>query len=118
MTNILNTVAPCNSCLGNPKVKCSDIDECKQGKCPGVSSYCRNSPGGYQCYCPLGYEGDPVVACTDIDECSIDDPCDDQTEKCVNTAGSYLCHCIGWFQGLKLPIMIPCNLSNLMFEIK
>jgi len=98
-------------------VKCSDIDECKQGKCPGVSSYCRNSPGGYQCYCPLGYEGDPVVSCTDIDECSIDDPCDDQTEKCVNTAGSYLCHCIGWFQIIKVQRHVK-NTANRIFEIK
>ena len=90
-------------------IKCSDIDECKQGKCPGVSSYCRNSNGGYQCYCPIGYEGDPVVSCTDIDECSIDDPCDDQKEICVNTAGSYLCHCIGWFQLITFND-VQCNL--------
>lgn len=32
---------------------CMDIDECESGHCP---FNCTNTPGGYQCHCPLGYQ--------------------------------------------------------------
>ncbi|NWV19012.1 TRBM protein, partial [Origma solitaria] len=33
---------------------CVDLDECYSGHCP--SDNCTNTPGGYQCHCPAGFE--------------------------------------------------------------
>ena len=42
----------------------TDLDECKVRKhnC-SKQSYCRNSPGTFNCLCPKGYEGDGVTKC-------------------------------------------------------
>ena len=42
-----------------------DIDECKEGKdnCDRVSTICRNSPGGFACYCKPGYDRKDASSC-------------------------------------------------------
>lgn len=41
---------------GNPKISCSDIDECAGHVC-GPNAQCNNSPGSYTCECKQGYSG-------------------------------------------------------------
>ena len=42
-----------------------DIDECTEGKdnCDRVSTTCRNSPGGFVCYCKPGYSRKDASSC-------------------------------------------------------
>lgn len=42
-----------------------DIDECTEGKdnCDRVSATCRNSPGGFACYCKPGYSRKDASSC-------------------------------------------------------
>uniref|UniRef100_A0A914R6N9 EGF-like domain-containing protein n=1 Tax=Parascaris equorum TaxID=6256 RepID=A0A914R6N9_PAREQ len=62
------------------------VDECAfESPC---QFECRNTPGGYQCECPEGYELDDGD-CIDIDECA-DEPCTDD-ELCFNKLGSFDC---------------------------
>ncbi|XP_056683646.1 wall-associated receptor kinase-like 2 isoform X2 [Spinacia oleracea] len=44
---------------GNPYLSpgCTDIDQCAGGNTP-CSGTCVNTPGSYECYCPIGYYGD------------------------------------------------------------
>lgn len=42
---------------GNPKVACTDIDECANQAC-GPNAQCRNTPGSYKCECKPGYSGE------------------------------------------------------------
>ena len=41
---------------GNPKVACTDIDECANHAC-GPNAQCKNTPGSYKCECKPGYSG-------------------------------------------------------------
>lgn len=42
---------------GNPKVACTDIDECAAHVC-GPNAQCKNTPGSYKCECKQGYTGE------------------------------------------------------------
>lgn len=41
---------------GNPKVACTDIDECQAQAC-GPNAQCKNMPGSYKCECKPGFTG-------------------------------------------------------------
>lgn len=41
---------------GNPKVSCTDIDECQSQAC-GPNAQCNNTPGSYKCDCKPGFTG-------------------------------------------------------------
>lgn len=45
-----------NGYAGNPKVACTDIDECEARSC-GPNSQCKNTPGSYKCECKPGFKG-------------------------------------------------------------
>jgi len=86
---------------------CEDIDECVEAthECHELA-ICGNFAGGYNCTCPLGFEGDGFN-CTDVDECREEDmlrmigafdDCDDNSH-CHNFAGGYNCSCNDGFQG-------------------
>ena len=69
-------------------MKCSDINECKEGNhnCDS-NAKCANSEGGVDCTCRNGFEGDGNT-CVDIDECSNrQHNCDDYSD-CKNNDGS------------------------------
>ena len=54
-----------------------DIDECseKYGLCAPHGT-CINTPGGFKCICPRGYETDETgTMCIDVDECTDDSRC-------------------------------------------
>ena len=67
------------------------IDYCaEQGHTCVSPPTCINIDGGFQCSCPIGFNGDGIT-CNDIDECAAN-PCHAKA-TCTNTAGSYSCAC-------------------------
>ncbi|XP_060519705.1 fibrillin-3 isoform X1 [Cylas formicarius] len=70
--------------------ECIDIDECAVGAV-WCSHACQNTPGGYQCTCPNGFElaKDNTSRCVDVDEC-LSSPC---SHACVNLLGEFKCDC-------------------------
>ena len=74
-------------------VTCRDVDECKQrvDTCAAKNMKCKNTIGGYKCYCPPGFYMSSDDVCLDVDECErVTCPRDTQ---CVNSIGSYACKC-------------------------
>ena len=80
---------------------CQDIDDCMT--MPGIcgSAKCRNTPGGFDCTCPPGFEYKAdEQRCVDIDECRPKDPKDRKCPppgNCSNFDGGFKCTCPpGW----------------------
>ncbi|KAL6838404.1 hypothetical protein ACP4OV_031649 [Aristida adscensionis] len=75
-------------------------------------------PGGYACFCHLGYDGNPYIpgGCQDVDECKMTEL---QLHKCFgecsNTDGSFKCQCPQGTQGNPkqpggcVPVPIPAK---------
>ncbi|XP_028394545.1 uncharacterized protein LOC114518753 [Dendronephthya gigantea] len=88
------------SCLdgyeGDPKVGCSDINECKNNPCH-VNATCTNEAGTYRCDCNSGFSGNGTV-CNDINECRIVGTCHTDA-VCKNTIGSHYCTCNAGYSG-------------------
>lgn len=42
---------------GNPKIACTDIDECSTQGC-GPNAQCKNLPGSFKCECKPGFTGE------------------------------------------------------------
>ncbi|KAI8434520.1 hypothetical protein MSG28_012522 [Choristoneura fumiferana] len=92
---------------------CRDVDECRDNPRVCRRGRCRNTPGGYECQCELGfaltaagYCADCVCeagyrttpdrgACVDVDECSEQRVC--RNGRCHNTPGSFRCECAPGF---------------------
>ncbi|XP_064386442.1 uncharacterized protein LOC135334976 [Halichondria panicea] len=78
----------------------ADVNECADPSLNSCSSnaMCINSPGGFDCSCPLGFVGEPTVDCQDLDECALDilNNCPDNSE-CNNIPGSFTCTCTTGF---------------------
>ncbi|XP_055538598.1 fibrillin-1 isoform X2 [Wyeomyia smithii] len=79
---------------------CEDIDECAEQD--HGCDYCRNAYGGYECFCPTGYElADDDKSCQDVDECENHEGLAAEdwnsvgicSHECHNTVGSYECRC-------------------------
>ena len=75
---------------GDPKVKCTLIDFCKESPCgPGAS--CKNSRGSFRCFCKAGMVGDAFKSgCQKAVECQINDDCP-KAAKCVQENGVPKC---------------------------
>ena len=59
---------------------------CRNGRC-------RNTPGGFTCECPAGYElTRDGRNCRDTDECAAGGSCP-PPGRCINTPGSFVCSC-------------------------
>lgn len=54
---------------GNPKVACTDIDECAALVC-GLNAQCKNTPGSYKCECKPGYTGKFAISCRFVNDLS------------------------------------------------
>uniref|UniRef100_A0A2M4DS15 Putative nidogen n=1 Tax=Anopheles darlingi TaxID=43151 RepID=A0A2M4DS15_ANODA len=65
---------------------CEDIDECaeQQHQACGYDALCRNTIGGHECRCPLGYSGDPYHGLCALAQkrCTADRECG-TNERCV-----------------------------------
>ncbi|XP_033109507.1 fibrillin-2-like [Anneissia japonica] len=74
-------------------LKCRDIDECLENthRCRG-NAECVNTPGEYECACPVGFELADERSCIDKDECAIN-PNECLNGACSNTVGSFECLC-------------------------
>ncbi|XP_049270622.1 hemicentin-1 [Rhipicephalus sanguineus] len=69
---------------------CVDEDECRNDN--QCQHKCMNTPGSYQCMCPVGYKlGDDGHTCHDVDECrELELDCG-HDHACFNTRGAYEC---------------------------
>ncbi|XP_055688517.1 fibrillin-1 isoform X2 [Lutzomyia longipalpis] len=76
---------------------CEDIDECQESHTG--CDFCKNVHGGFECYCPPGYEmGADEKTCNDINECEIYGQGSEGSSVlcshlCENTPGSFACLC-------------------------
>lgn len=83
--------------------ECADhVDDCwraPQGdasRSPHANvSACVDTFRGYECVCPVGWEGDGKT-CTDVDECAKGTHNCDQ--KCTNIPGSFVCACASGYR--------------------
>eukprot|EP00915_Cephaloidophora_sp_WS-2016_P005092 GHVH01006773.1.p1 GENE.GHVH01006773.1~~GHVH01006773.1.p1 ORF type:complete len:810 (+),score=83.93 GHVH01006773.1:156-2585(+) len=94
-------------------IHCEEIDECVLMKelaelpenrsipnelyelyppCP-VLDLCTNSEGGYECFCPPGFEISNGTACVDVDECSDELINCPEHSQCLNHPGYFVCLC-------------------------
>jgi len=94
--------------------ECEDRDECSPDYniffCqPGISDFCENTIGSYNCGCSEGYTNAGGGGCGDGNECTdvgivyscsgVNPDCvwGEDCVQCVNTMGSYQCGCnVGW----------------------
>ncbi|KAK3569767.1 hypothetical protein QTP86_004194 [Hemibagrus guttatus] len=75
---------------------CTDIDECEvfhNGPAGRLCVHaCVNTPGGYRCSCPAGYQvSRDGRSCRDIDECATRQNNCTRDRLCVNTYGGFQC---------------------------
>ncbi|KAL7878502.1 hypothetical protein AOLI_G00094760 [Acnodon oligacanthus] len=75
---------------------CTDIDECElfhNGQAGRLCLHaCVNTPGGYRCTCPMGYNvTQDGRSCRDIDECATRQNNCTRDQLCVNTYGGFQC---------------------------
>ncbi|XP_036440441.1 fibulin-7 [Colossoma macropomum] len=75
---------------------CTDIDECElfhNGQAGRLCLHaCVNTPGGYRCTCPVGYNvTQDGRSCRDIDECATRQNNCTRDQLCVNTYGGFQC---------------------------
>lgn len=74
---------------------CIDVDECAKGYCQGGE--CINSPDGFKCTCPPGFDmSNDGKLCTDKDECSLSGVC--ANGMCINMDGTFKCQCKNGFK--------------------
>jgi len=88
-----------------------DINECAEMPCK--KGTCMNTPGSFECQCPIGSTG--TICDVNLDECSAGlDQCSN-TSTCLNTDGGYNCTCDAGFAGKYCDFNInecaplPCN---------
>ncbi|XP_023646214.1 fibulin-7 [Paramormyrops kingsleyae] len=75
---------------------CTDVDECTlfhEGQGGRLCLHnCVNTPGGYRCTCPSGYNVTrDSRGCKDVDECADRQHTCTQEQLCVNTYGGFQC---------------------------
>ncbi|XP_034045233.1 fibulin-7 isoform X2 [Thalassophryne amazonica] len=90
------TCEPGYTISGRHSNTCYDIDECElfhNGPAGRLCLHtCVNTPGGYRCSCPNGYNVTPDGrSCKDIDECAIRQNNCTKDQVCINTYGSFQC---------------------------
>ncbi|CAL9701803.1 unnamed protein product [Knipowitschia caucasica] len=90
------TCEPGYTISGRDPYTCTDIDECElfhNGQSGRLCLHtCVNTPGGYRCNCPAGYEVTrDGRGCKDIDECATRQNNCTRDQTCINTNGGYQC---------------------------
>ncbi|KAM4743611.1 fibulin-7 isoform 2-T2 [Anableps anableps] len=90
------TCEPGYTISGRDSYSCTDIDECElfhNGAAGKLCLHrCVNTPGGYRCSCPAGYNVTrDGRSCKDIDECATRQNNCTKDQMCVNTYGGFQC---------------------------
>ncbi|XP_062327238.1 fibulin-7 isoform X1 [Osmerus eperlanus] len=90
------TCDPGYTISGRDTSTCTDIDECElfhNGPAGRLCLHsCVNTPGGYRCTCPAGYNVTRDGRnCKDIDECATRQNTCSRDQMCINTYGGFQC---------------------------
>uniref|UniRef100_A0A668TPW2 Fibulin 7 n=1 Tax=Oreochromis aureus TaxID=47969 RepID=A0A668TPW2_OREAU len=90
------TCEPGYTISGRDSYTCTDIDECElfhNGQAGRLCLHaCVNTPGGYRCSCPAGYNVTrDGRSCKDIDECATRQNNCTKDQMCINTYGGFQC---------------------------
>ncbi|XP_024151811.1 fibulin-7 isoform X2 [Oryzias melastigma] len=90
------TCEPGYTISGRDSYTCADIDECElfhNGQAGRLCLHaCINTPGGYRCSCPAGYDVTrDERSCKDIDECATRQHNCSKDQMCINTYGGFQC---------------------------
>ncbi|KAA8595577.1 hypothetical protein FQN60_010868 [Etheostoma spectabile] len=90
------TCEPGYTISGRDSNTCTDIDECElfhNGQAGRLCLHsCVNTPGGYSCSCPVGYNVTrDGRSCKDIDECATRQNNCTKDQMCINTYGGFQC---------------------------
>ncbi|CAJ1048778.1 fibulin-7-like [Xyrichtys novacula] len=90
------TCEPGYTISGRDSNTCTDIDECElfhNGQAGRLCLHtCVNTPGGYRCSCPAGYNSTrDGRSCKDIDECATRQNNCTKDQMCINTYGGFQC---------------------------
>uniref|UniRef100_A0A8D3CGZ6 Sushi domain-containing protein n=1 Tax=Scophthalmus maximus TaxID=52904 RepID=A0A8D3CGZ6_SCOMX len=90
------TCEPGYTISGRDSNTCTDIDECElfhNGQAGKLCLHaCINTPGGYRCSCPVGYNATrDGRSCKDIDECATRQNNCTKDQMCINTYGGFQC---------------------------
>ncbi|XP_060896293.1 fibulin-7 isoform X3 [Labrus mixtus] len=90
------TCEPGYTISGRDSNTCTDIDECElfhNGQAGRLCLHtCINTPGGYRCSCPVGYNSTrDGRSCKDIDECATRQNNCTKDQMCINTYGGFQC---------------------------